>query len=345
MTTINSATISRMRARLDYLRANAGGLVVDGDVHPTDSEALPAALAARLDEEPGYFHGRPLLSEHLLGTMDRAGVDMALCWQNPAALTYVESKDENGRLLARANDRIAALADAHPTRVIPAGWTDPKALGVRKAVELARSCVQVRGMAVVKMNPAQNSFSIDDPMVLEVVDEIVSLGAIPTFHFGSDTPHTPADGLAIVAERHPQHPLIAVHMGGGGGHFVEAEATYQAARQLGLTHPNIFYILSAIRDPHIESALLAYAEAGTPFVSNLAAGSDAPYGNMTWNMGGFRSLLADLQTPGHADPRLGANPKLISDEIVANVMGGNLMRLVADAYERILANPENSSTP
>src|SRR5690606_1246334 len=129
--------------------------------------------------------------------------------------------------------------DAHPTRVIPAGWTDPKALGLTRAIELARSCVEIRGMAVVKMNPAQNEYAIDDPRVLEVVDEIVALGAIPAFHFGSDTPHTPPGGLAVVAERHPQHPLIAVHMGGGGGHFVEAEETYQAARRLGLTHPNI----------------------------------------------------------------------------------------------------------
>lgn len=334
--TISTAAAARMRGRLDYLRANAGKLVVDGDVHPTDGSALPAAMAAHLSEDSGYFHGRPLLSEHLLVTMDRADVDMALCWQNPAALPYVDSGEENTRLLAASNDRIAALADAHPTRVIPAGWTDPKALGLARAIELARSCVEVRGMAVVKMNPAQNGYAIDDAMVLDVVDEIVALGAIPAFHFGSDTPHTPPAGLAIVAERHPQHPLIAVHMGGGGGHFVEAEETYQAARRLGLTHSNIFYILSAIRDPHIESALLAYAAAGGSFAANLAAGSDAPYGNMIWNMGGFRSLLADLQAPGHVDPRLVSKPDLISDEIVANIMGGNLMRLIADAYERIL---------
>ena len=331
-----TSALARIRARLDWLRENRDSLVIDAHVHPSDREVLPADHAARI-EDPNYYHGRPLLGENLIAKMDQAGVDMALCWQNPAVLAYGDDKQENAAALTGANARISRLAEAHPTRVIPAGWTDPKALGVARAIELARRCVGEFAMPVVKMNPAQNAYPIDDPMVLETVDAIVGLGAVPAFHFGSDTEYTPVEGLKVVAARHPDHPVIGVHMGGGGGHFVEAEAIYQAARQAGLDCPNIFYALSAKRDVHIESALITYAAAGEPYMHNIAVASDAPYGDMIWNFGGFRALFAALQDgAGYGDPRLTADPGLFSDDMVQNFMGRNLADLVIAADLRIL---------
>ena len=335
----------RIADRCAYLEANGATLVMDGDVHPTPAAALPEDIAARVAGDPNYFHGRPLLADDLVATLDRAGVDMAMCWQNPAALRYTDDADENYRRLRAANAAIHALAEAHPTRVMPAGWTDPKALGLDAAKELARECVGTFAMPVVKMNPAQNAYPIDDPMVLAVVDEIVALGAIPAFHFGSDSPYTPASGLEAVSLRHPEHPLIGVHMGGGGGHFVEAEETYQAARTLGLERPNIFYVLSAIRDPHIESALLTYWAAGEPYSRNLAAGSDAPYGNMVFNYGGFRTLFAAMTGGGYADPRLAPAGGRMDPAAVQGFMGGNLARLIAAADRRILAQAGRTAAP
>jgi predicted TIM-barrel fold metal-dependent hydrolase len=327
---------ARLRARRDHLALNLNRLVIDGDVHPTDRSAVPPEVAARLASDPDYFHGRPLPSDELLDRMDRAGVDMALCWQNPAMLPYSYDLSENARRLGDANARIAALADAYPTRIIPAGWTDPKALGVDAAVMLARRCIEDFGMPVVKMNPAQNAFPIDDQMVFEVVDAIVELGAVPAFHFGSDTPYTPPEGLAAVARRHPDHPVIAVHMGGGGGQFVTAEPIYQAARQLGLAQSNIFYVLSAIRDVHVESALLAYAAAGAP-ARNLGVGSDAPYCGMSWTFGAFRALFSDFRRPAYPDARLQHDPELIDEPLIAGFMGGHLAQLLIAAYDRMLA--------
>lgn len=339
---ITSNAAARLARQADFLRRNASRLVIDADVHPTGRDALPAAVRERIDSDANYYHGRPLLSEHLLARMDQAGIDMALCWQNPAVLEYGDDPAENAAKLAAANARIAALADLYPERVIPAGWTDPKALGVEQAVALAGRCVEEFGMAVVKMNPAQNQYPIDSDEVAHVVDAIVALGAVPAFHFGSDTPFTPADGLARIAQRHPESPVIGVHMGGGGGHFVEAEPTYQAARRIGLENPNIFFILSAKRDAHIASALITYAAAGAPFSRNLGVGSDAPYGDMVWNYGAFRALFAALRDGRtHGDPRLAARPDLFDDEMISGFMGGNLGRLVAEACERILDRPHN----
>lgn len=174
--------------RRRYLEDHRDQLVIDADVHPTDRAALPAAMARRLASDPNYFHGRPLLEDELILRLDQAGIDMALCWQNPATLPYGDDEAQNAQRLTAANDRIAALAARHPTRVIPAGWTDPKALGVDRAIALAHHCVRDLAMPVVKMNPAQNAYPIDSEMVMAVVDEIVALGAVPAFHFGADTP-------------------------------------------------------------------------------------------------------------------------------------------------------------
>ncbi len=330
-------TITRIRTRCNWIKAHRDRLIIDGDVHPSDRDMLPEEDTVRIADDQNYYHGRPLLSENLLHKMDQAGIDMALCWQNPAVLPYGDDQSENTARLTDANARISNLAQQNPTRVIPAGWTDPKALGTQRAIALAERCVREFAMPVVKMNPAQNAYPIDDPMVLDVVDAIVGLGAVPAFHFGSDSPYTPVEGLMTIARRHPDHPVIGVHMGGGGGHFVEAEAIYQGARQAGLDCPNIFYVLSAKRDVHIESALITYAAAGKPFVDNIAVASDAPYGDMIWNFGGFRALFAALRNGAdYGDPRLALKPDLFSDAVVQKFMGGNLADLVIAADKRIL---------
>ncbi|MGI3170851.1 amidohydrolase family protein [Pseudooceanicola sp. C21-150M6] len=333
---LGSDTRAQLAALSGYLHEEGAALAIDGDVHPTPKDLLPPNIRERMDGDHGYYHGRPLLAEDLIATLDLARVDMALCWQNPAVLSYGTDQVENAERLTAANRAIADLARSHPQRVIPAGWTDPKALGLDEAKRLARRCVEEFGMPVVKMNPAQNEYPIDDPMVFEVVDLIVSLGAVPAFHFGSDGPFTPPEGLARVAARHPDHPVIGVHMGGGGGHFVEAEETYQKARRLGLEQTNIFYVLSAIRDPHIESALIGYSAAGGAAARNIGAGSDAPYGNMMWNFGGFRTLLTALRSGQYPDPRLGPDGAPFDDAQVNAIMGGNLAALVAAACDRVL---------
>lgn len=337
-------TFAQFENRTKFLRANSDTLTIDADMHPTDPDTIPPACIARMTQCPDYFHTRPLLSTDVISRLDAAKVDMGLCWQNPAMVPYTDSLAENALRLTQSNRRISELARRHPTRIIPAGWTDPKALGVTAAIKLARLCVSEFAMSVVKMNPAQNAYPIDDPMVLEVVDAIVETGAIPAFHFGADTPYTPTSSLETVARRHPDHPVIAVHMGGGGGHFVESEDTCLSARAAGLRNPNIFYVLSAKRDAHIVSDLITYAAAGPPFSRNIACGSDAPYADPVFHFAGFRALLADL-TNGetHPDERLRAHPNLIDSHQVQNFLGGNFADLIIAAHERILARSTQSS--
>lgn len=287
-------------------------MVIDADVHATDTRKYPARGRA-------YYHGRPLSLEEILAEMDAALVDAANVWQNPAATLYPGTEDANFGALLEANEYIALGASKYPKRFIGSGWTDPKACGVGNAVRIAEVCVKEFGFVIVKLNPAQNRFPIDSPQVIEVVEAIVSLGAIPAFHYGADTPFTPARGLEAILQRFPETPVLAVHMGGGGAGYLEAETQYQESIALGLRYPNLKYALSALRDTYIEEALIQYQAAGEPFSRNLFCASDAPYGKMSWNFGGFRAMLESLG---------------FDDDSVRGYLGGNFARMLTSHQER-----------
>jgi hypothetical protein len=91
-------------------------------------------------------------------------------------------------------------------------------------------------------------------------------------------------------------------MGGGGAGYVEAENQYHQSRELGLEQTNIYYALSALRDTHIESNIRAYKGEAS---RRLFCASDAPYGRMSWNFGGFRAMLKSMQLD--PQPYLGQN--------------------------------------
>lgn len=334
---MDSTTAERLRRLAAHLDEHAATLIIDADTHATDVAALTGAVRERYEAAEGYYHGRPVPAEDLIREMGGAGIEMALIWQNPAATACSDSAEGNQAALLAANAYIRDAACRAPTRFIAAGWTDPKACGLERAIQVAETCVREFGFPIVKMNPAQNRYPIDSPDVLALVDCLVELGAVPAFHFGADTPYTPAEGLARVAARHPLHPLLAVHMGGGGAAYDAAESTYQAARALGLAQPNIRFILSAKRDTHIESDLVAYELAGEPFRRNLFCASDAPYGRMAWNFGGYRSMFQALSDgANHTDARVRNHPGLFTPAVAQNYMGGNFARFTAEACRRLL---------
>lgn len=330
--------VDRLRSLLAHLEQGGDTLVIDADAHVTDVASLPAPLRQRLETTPDYYHGRPISAEDLLREMRQAEVDMALVWQNPSSTVYTRDADANYENLLAANRYVRDVAVRSPHRFIPGGWTDPKALGLESALRLVDTLTLEFGFPVIKMNPAQNAFPIDSPGVLSVVDRIVQRGAVPAFHFGADSPYIPAKGLAAIAARYSDSPILAVHMGGGGAGYVEAETLYHEARQLGLSHPNLCFALSARRDTHTESDLIAYQIAGAPFCHHLFCASDAPYGRVTWNFGGYRALLASfLDSEHHPDPRIRERPGLFDQAAVRGYLGGNLARMVVATIRRLLA--------
>jgi len=334
---MQQTAISFLSELAAFLERTGPGLVADADTHITDVASMSGVLRERYDISPNYYHGRPISAEDLLCEMEMARVDAALCWQNPATTPYTADLDGNTERLLAANRHVHLNAIKYLGRIIPGGWTDPKACGVDGARRIAEACVREFGFPFVKMNPAQNAYPIDSPDVLAVLDRIVELGAVPAFHFGADTPYTPAEGLEKLLLRYPGHPFLAIHMGGGGASYLEADGLYAKARLLGLKYPNLRYALSAKRDAHIESDLITYQLAGAPFSRNLLCASDAPYSRLTWNFGGYRWMFRSLLDGArHTDKRLRLRPDAFSDAAVAGYLGCNLAALALETCRRLL---------
>lgn len=313
-----------LQGKLNQLE-NVKDLIIDGDTHPSSQQYIDDVIGWDNYQISSYYQGRPISVADLLDEMKIAQVDMCLIWQNPALTRYTDDQDHNFEILLKANRDIFETGQKHPDKFLPSGWTDPKALGLDRARKLTDILVKEFGFPIVKMNPAQNSYPIDSPEVFALVEQIISLGAVPTFHFGGDTKFTPPAGLAKIASSFPQSKIIGVHMGGGGSHFVHGDETYRGAREVGLQHNNIFYILSAIRDTHIYSNVLAYLQKGGPWLQNLNIGSDAPYGRLSWNFNGFRGILDEIN---QKEP--------VSEETRHKFMGNNLLGLYTNALQKIL---------
>lgn len=335
---LTSQAASRLASQLDLIRHRERAWVCDADVHITDTANLSPVLSERYRQSPNYYHGRPINAEEAIAEMEMAGVDASLCWQNPGCTVYPGDPASNFEELLSANRYIFEAAQKYPGRIIPAGWTDPKALGRDRAVEMVRVCVEEYGFAVIKMNPAQNQFPIDSADVRALVSAIIHSGAVPAFHFGADSPYTPPEGLERLASDFGDSPMIGVHMGGGGASYLEAEDTYQTTRSMGLRRKNLYFVFSAKRDTHIESDLITYQVAGPEDSRRLFCASDAPYGRQTWNFGGFRWMFESLKRADiHPDGRIREHPGLFDEESISGFMGENFLRLIEETYEALIS--------
>jgi len=329
----------RFTATLEGLEAFTVPPVVDADVHISDPSADHVLEIPKYVSHPeDYFQGKGVSAEQVVADMAVAGIDMCLVWQNPASTAYVGDPAADFQTLRRANEYVAQAAATYPTKFLPAGWTDPLSLGTEKAKEMACYCIHELGMAVVKLNPAQNHFMVDSPDVVAVIDAIVQNGALPALHFGADTPFTPAEGLLAIARHIAPHPIIAVHMGGGGAGFMEAERLYHEARRIGLEQRNIVFVESAKRETHIETDLIVYAGDSDGASSRLCFGSDSPYGLQSAQLSAMKGLFTRLEDPeNHPDARVRDGSVTFGPAIRDGFLGGNIARLYADTCRKIVA--------
>lgn len=339
---MNTNAFHRMRTQLEFLNNNKHRLVADADTHITDTSNLSPVIQEKYDSTPNYYQGRPISAEDLITEMDMAGVDVCLCWQNPATTYYPGLSEQNFDALLSSNRYVYESACKYPERIIPTGWTDPKALGLDLAKEMIRVCVMEYGCPVVKFNPAQNAFPIDNETTIELIRTITGYGAIPAFHFAADTQYTPVSGLKKLAELFPDNRLLVIHMGGGGASYNEAETMYHEVRELGLAYKNLFFIESAKRDTHIESDFITYSLAGEEHYKRIFCASDAPYGRMTWNYGGYRQMLKSLvDSELHTDKRVRNNPNVFTPDLAKRFMGQNFVEFIVDQYSSMVTRYEN----
>lgn len=333
----------RIVRQVNFLINNKDRLTIDADTHPSNLKLLSGRILDKYKSSENYYHGRPISGDDLLREMKMAAVDMSLIWQNPAATPYTDNQSENYNRLLKANEYIFDLGQSYPEKFIPAGWTDPKALGLANALKIVDVFMNDFGFLIVKMNPAQNAFPIDSADVMAIVEKIAKNNGLVAFHYGADTPYTPAKGLEKIARSFPETRIIGIHMGGGGASYNEGEELYNHTRELGLKCPNLFFVQSAKRDTHIESDFITYTLEGEPFCKNIACASDAPYGRQTWNFGGYRLMFKSLlNSEEHTDERVRNNPEAFNEGMRQNYMGRNLAELIIDGYKLKFAHLFNN---
>ncbi|MGH2557643.1 MAG: amidohydrolase family protein [Thermomicrobiales bacterium] len=226
--------------------------------------------------------GNSVTIDQLLRRMDRSEVERALTWLQPP---YERGQVDQG------NAYVHEAMRAHPDRILGFGWADPN-LGVERAKETARRCVEEYSFFGVKLNGAQNWFVIDDATIsLPVVEEIAKLGVILALHIGADAyENTHPARAGHIAELFPEIPILMIHMGGAAFHDLS-----RAAIEVAQKHPNITIIGSAVRPIPILRAIKALG------AERVCFGSDTPFELMHVELAKYRALLdGEIDAEGQA---------------------------------------------
>lgn len=227
----------------------------------------------------------------LVRRMDRAGVDRALTWLRPPYM----------REIAESNAYVYEATQQHPDRILGFGWADPH-LGVERAKDDVKRCIYDYGFYGVKLNGAQNSYYIDDPVLsLPLVKEIARTGKLLAFHVGTDAYETTHPfRVAKVARMFPELQILMAHMGGVAHHDLSS-----AAIEMAQECPNLTLIGSAVRARAILKAIQTLG------AGRVCFGSDTPFELMHVEVAKYHALLEGEVTP----------------EAKQQVMGGNIARL------------------
>jgi predicted TIM-barrel fold metal-dependent hydrolase len=125
----------------------------------------------------------------LLGALDEAGIDRAI----------VCAPRARGHGYDIANERAAALARAHPERLVAFARVDPLAPGAASHVEGARGLF---------LHPWEDAFRITDPAVDALVDGHGSVIVATGYPFVAE-----ALQVAELARRHPETTFVATNGG------------------------------------------------------------------------------------------------------------------------------------
>jgi len=251
-------------------------VIIDADVHLS----------------PTREGGNGIRAEELIEIMDRAGVDKALVWLQPPYMREIEV----------SNKYIYEASKKYEGRILGFGWVDPH-LGIDKSKDTIKKCIYEYGFYGVKLNGAQNSFFIDDPIVsMPLIEEIAKTGKILAFHVGADDyERTHPFRVGKIAKQYPEVNILMVHMGG-----VAFKDLSSAAIEIAKEYDNITLIGSAIRTVSIVKAI---RELGS---RRICFGSDTPFELMHVEVARYNAILnGEVDEQGKKD-----------------IMGGNIARIL-----------------
>lgn len=246
-------------------------MIIDADVHLSP-----------------YREDGGLSPEYVVECMDRAGVDKALCWLQPP---YI-------RLLDEATEYIRQAALRYPDRFLPFGWADPR-LGVDDCVRLCGRCLKEYGFYGMKLNGAQNDFSLADERIDPIIECVAGYGKVLALHIGDENNNTHPMKAARIAQKWPELPILMVHMGGAACNM--EDMCIEAARD----NPNMFLVGSSVDYPHVLRAIRTLG------AERVLFGSDVPFSVMEADAAGYRAFLRAYCTPDERELVMGGNIRRI----------------------------------
>ena len=123
---------------------------------------------------------------------------------------------------ASLNAELLSVWRSMPDKVIPLYWVNAN-LGT-PAYEDLEHYLRDLGFAGVKMQPLFDGFTADSPVVDPVMETARKYGK-PVFIHCGHPPFSLPWQIGLLAERHPDIPIVMIHMGHGHGVYIDASIT------------------------------------------------------------------------------------------------------------------------
>lgn len=190
-------------------------VIVDAHVHILPERVRQDPALAMADRWFATCHSsaRAVLAgpEDLLGAMDAAGVDRAVCFTWPFA---------DPSLCSEGNDWLAAVVSRHADRLIGFGCVNP---ADPACPQEARRCARLGLRGLGELNADAQGWALEDDALLSpLADACVETGLPWNLHCSEPVGHDyPGKGTATpdrivrLAARYGDLRIIAAHLGGG----------------------------------------------------------------------------------------------------------------------------------
>ncbi len=138
---------------------------------------------------------------------------------------------------AHLNEELRQTWKKLPERVAPLCWVNAN-LG-REAYGMLEHYLRDEHFAGVKMQPLFDAFTADSPMV-DPIMEIALEYRRPVFIHCGHPPFSLPWQIGLLAERHPEVPVVMIHMGHGHGVYIEGSIN------MALKYDNLFLEVSGM---------------------------------------------------------------------------------------------------
>lgn len=120
------------------------------------------------------------------------------------------------------NHELEAVYKKHTDKVVPLYWANANM--AQSAYDELERYIQAKNFAGVKMQPLFDGFTADSPLV-DPIMEIAKAYRKPVFIHCGHPPFSLPWQIGLLAERHPEVPIVMIHMGHGHGVYIDASIT------------------------------------------------------------------------------------------------------------------------